>query len=125
MERMRDRLEALEERAERSGDPMHQAAVGFQRARIESPEFFPEIPVVQDLRTGWEGLIWVQRWHDEASGGSPIDLLSADGRYLGTLAPGSTALPSAFGPDGLVAVVETSEMGVASVVVRRLPEAIR
>lgn len=104
---------------------MRQAAAGFQRARIESMEFFPEIPVVQNLRTGWEGIVWVQRWHDEASGGTPIDLLGADGRYLGTLAPGSTALPSAFGPDGLVAFLEISELGVASVVVRRLPEAMR
>ena len=123
--RARRRLAQREEAAERSGDPMRQAAAGFQRARIESMEFFPEIPVVQNLRTGWEGIVWVQRWHDEASGGTPIDLLGADGRYLGTLAPGSTALPSAFGPDGLVAFLEISELGVASVVVRRLPEAMR
>ena len=123
--RARHRLAQLEEAAERSGDPMRQAAVGFQRARIESMQFFPVIPVVQDLRTGWEGIIWVQRWHDEASGGTAIDLLSADGRYLGTLPPGSTALPSAFGPDGLVAFLETGELGVASVVVRRLQQALR
>ncbi len=48
-----------------------------------------------------------------------------DGRYLGTFPPGSTAMPSAFGPDGLVAFVETDDLDVPYVAVRRLPEGMR
>ena len=38
---------------------------------------------------------------------------------------GTTALPDAFGPDGLVAFVESGEFDVATVVVRKLPAAVR
>ena len=34
-------------------------------------------------------------------------------------------MPDAFGPDGMAAFIELDELGVASVVVRRLPEAVR
>lgn len=57
----------------------------------------------------------------------PIDVLSPDGRYLGTLIAGA-GLPdmsSAFGPKGLVAFVETDELHVPVVTVRRLPPEIR
>ncbi len=36
----------------------------------------------------------------------PIDVLGAEGRYLGTFAPEETPLPRAFDPGGLVAFVE-------------------
>ena len=49
---------------------------------------------------------------DEGTEGNPIDLISSDGRYLGTFAPGSTAMPSAFGPNGLAAFVETDDLDV-------------
>lgn len=35
------------------------------------------------------------------------------------------ATESLFGPDGLVAFVETNEYDVATIVVKRLPEAVR
>lgn len=54
-----------------------------------------------------------------------IDLLTPDGRYLGTFAAEATTMPSAFGPDGLVAFVERDELDVPTVVVRRLPSEIR
>jgi len=34
-------------------------------------------------------------------------------------------IPAAFGPDGLVASIERDELDVESVVVRRLPGAVR
>ena len=55
----------------------------------------------------------------------PIDLLTADGRYLGTLRADATSMPSAFGPDGLVAFVERDELDVPTVVVKRLPTEVR
>ena len=51
----------------------------------------------------------------------PIDVLTMDGRYLGSY-PSGTIMPSAFGPDGLVAFIEASELGVPVVVVKRLPQ---
>ncbi len=106
-----------------TGDSAMQAAVqamiDAQRAGIESMEFYPEMPVVLALRTDWEGTVWVRRRGEEGAGGDPIDLITAEGRYLGTFSPGSTALPEAFGPDGLIAFVETDDLDVSYVVVKR------
>ena len=116
------RLEGL---GDGGGDPMRQAMIEFRRGQIEAMEFFPEIPVVLSLRTSWEGTIWVRHRGHEGTEGNPIDLISSDGRYVGTFAPGSTAAPSAFGPNGLAAFVETDDLDVPYVVVRRLPEGVR
>ena len=88
-------------------------------------EFYHEMPVLLALRTGWEGTTWVLRRGEEGTDGNPIDLIASDGRYLGTLASGSIALPAAFGPDGLVAFVERDDLDVPYVVVKRLPEGLR
>ena len=96
-----------------------QSMTEAQRAGIESLEFYPELPVVLALRTDWEGTVWVHRRSEEGAGDDPIDLITADGRYLGTFAAGSTALPEAFGPDGLVALVEKDDLDVTYVVVKR------
>ena len=116
------RLEGL---GDGGGDPRRQAMIEFRRGQIEAMELFHEIPVVLSLKTSWEGTIWVLHRGDEGTEGNPIDLISSDGRYVGTFAPGSTAMPSAFGPDGLAAFVETDDLDVPYVVVRRLPEGVR
>ncbi len=95
------------------------------RARAESMEFYPVVPVVRGLRTSWEGCIWVQRRGEEPVSDGPIDVLTPDGRYMGTFAADEMAMPRAFGPNGLAAFVEVDELGVQTVVVRRLPEGIR
>ncbi|MCY3603780.1 MAG: 6-bladed beta-propeller [Chloroflexi bacterium] len=116
------RLEGL---GDGGGDPMRQRMIEFRRGQIEAMEFFEEIPVVLSLTTSWEGTIWVQHSDGERTEGSRIDLITPEGGYLGTLAPGSTAMPSAFGPDGLAAFVETDDFGVSYVVVKRLPDGVR
>lgn len=98
---------------------------GMMREQAESAEYHHEIPVVRTLRTSWEGNIWVQRRGREPAGNGPIDVLAPEGRYLGTFAANATGMPSAFGPDGLVAFVEKDEFDVPGVVVRRLPPEIR
>jgi len=108
----------------REGAMLGQMA-GIMREQAESAEYYHEIPVVRTLRTGWEGNIWVQRRAEEPAGNGPIDVLTPDGRYLGTFAANATAMPSAFGPDGLVAFVEMDEFDVPEVVVKRLPPGIR
>lgn len=107
------------------------------RGAVERARFMPEVPIVRDVRTTWEGTIWVLRRGSDPAGEAlaladigesepgPIDVLSPEGRYLGTFAPEATTLPGAFGPAGLVAFVETDEYDVATIVVKRLPEAVR
>jgi hypothetical protein len=97
----------------------------MMRGGIEQMQFYPELPVIQDLSTGWEGTIWVERRGEEPVGPGAIDLLKADGGYVGTFEVGETEIPGAFGPDGLAAYVVTDEFDVPTVVVRRLPQAIR
>ena len=90
-----------------------------RRAYLEALPVADEVPVVVDMRTTWDGGIWVRRRAEDLIGDGPIDVLAADGRYLGSY-PGDTAMPTAFGPDGLLAFVETDELGVSSVVVKRM-----
>lgn len=75
--------------------------------------------------TSWEGTIWVRRRGEGPAGDGPIDLLTADGRYLDPLPADATAMPRAFGPEGLVAFVERDELDVPTVVVKRLPPELR
>jgi len=87
---------------------------------------FTEVSIVRGLRTSWNGEIWVQRHGEEPDDDDgPIDILTTDGRYVGTYPAGAIALPDAFGPDGLVAFVEQDEMDVETVVVKRLRRALR
>ena len=117
-----------------------------ERTTYELPKrmFYPEVSILLAISTTWEGSIWVQRRGEEAgnpqsvgpshlgmvvpirwSTPGPIDVVTADGRYVGTFAAEATALPDAFGPDGMAAFIELDELDVASVVVRRLPGAVR
>ena len=89
------------------------------------PAFYPDLPVIRSLATTWEGRIWVQRRGEELEDGGPVDVLTAEGDYLGTFPADATEMPDAFGPYGMVAFIELDEFDVASVVVRKLPAAIR
>ena len=124
-EEIERQLQVNEERAAGSSDRLAAARADLGRRRIESMEFYHEVPVVRDLQAGWEGMIWVLRRGEEPTSDGPIDLLAPDGRYIGTLAGGTTAMPSAFGPDGLVAFREQDEFDVSRVVVKRLPPELR
>ena len=89
-----------------------------RRAFLEALPAADEVPVVLDLRTTWDGEIWVRRRGEDLLSDGPIDVLTPDGRYLGSY-PADMPMPTAFGPDGLVAFVETDALGVQTVVVRR------
>ena len=88
---------------------------------MERVGVFDEVSIVRALGTGWDGEIWVQR-HGEEPGDDdgPIDVLTMDGGYIGTYPAGAIAMPTAFGPDRLVAFIETDELDVKTVVVRRI-----
>ncbi len=87
--------------------------------------YYHEIPVLRGLSATWEGRIWVQRRGEEPRSDGPIDVLTAEGAYVGTYAVGATGMPDAFGPDGLAAFIERDELDVPRVVVRRLPNEVR
>lgn len=96
------------------------------REEIESRQFFEEIPVLSALRTTWDGAIWVQRRGEEPwDPFGPIDVMRADGKYVGTFPAGATQMPSAFGPNGLVAFIERDELDIPGIVVQRLPVEVR
>lgn len=102
--------------------PVPQDAIReMMRGQIEGMEFYPELPVLVELSTTWGGKIWAQRRGGEPTEAGAIDVMTADGRYMGTFSPSETAMPDAFGPDGLAAFVELDELDVPMVVVRRLP----
>lgn len=107
------RLRRLEE-ANRESEDLRR-----RRARIESAEFADEVPVIRGLGVTWDGHIWVQRRGEEPLSDGAIDVLTADGRYVGSYPAGTTVLPDAFGPNGLMAFIETDELGVHTVVVKR------
>lgn len=95
---------------------------------LEDIGSYDEISVIIELKAGWEETIWVRRidpgrsW-DELAG--PVDVLTRDGRYLGSFAAEAAAMPLAFGPDGLVAYVETDALDLQTLVIKRLPAELR
>ncbi len=102
-------------------DWMQEAALRSTRAILEATPAADEVPVILDLRTTWEGKIWVRRRGNDIFSQGPIDVLTRDGRYLGSY-PADTPMPTAFGPEGLVAFIETGELGEHTVVVKRMPQ---
>lgn len=105
-------------RDERDSKP--DGPAGSVRIRLQPESFYPVIPVIRRVRTTWGGRIWVMRQGDELLEDGPIDVLTADGEYIGTYPIGATKMPDAFGPDGLAAFIELDEFDVARVVVRRV-----
>ena len=95
-------------------------AKAMMESRVESMEFAQEVPVVAGIAIDWEGRIWVRRQGGRVGDTGPVDLIAADGTYLGTLPSDIVPIPDAFGPNGLAAFVETDELGIPRVVVRRL-----
>ena len=117
----------LVERGERSGGEqgvMMGRMAEFLRQQVEALEFYREFPVVGGMRTTWDGKIWVRRNGALPGQNGPIDVLGAEGRYVGTF-PDALAMPGAFGPNGLVAFAEEDEFDVPVVVVRRLASEVR
>lgn len=89
--------------------------------RIADMLFADAIPVIAAVAVDWNDRIWLQRSALPGEDG-PTDVLTPDGRYLGTIAPDGMRIPQAFGPEGLVAYVEEDDLGVQTVRVARLVE---
>jgi len=113
-------LEVFErEFGNRRGTNISDGVIAFMRAREESIEYYHELSVIRDLQTSPDGTIWIRRSGADPVAEGPIDVLTPDGRYLGSY-PSDTPMPAAFGPNGLLAFIETDQLGVQTVVVRRL-----
>jgi hypothetical protein len=77
------------------------------------------MPVIQEFGVDAHGRLWVRRGATPDGEDGKIDLIAADGTYLGTF-PGAR-VPQAHSSGGRAAYVEEDELGVVRVVVRRVP----
>ncbi|MXW66881.1 MAG: hypothetical protein F4Z72_07790 [Gemmatimonadales bacterium] len=93
------------------------------QARIERMTFAEVVPAIDALAVDFEDRLWVARTPLPDEEG-PIDIVTPDARYLGTIQPGGLRIPDAFGPDGLIAYVDTHDLGYPIVrVVQLAPDA--
>lgn len=92
-------------------------------ARLREMTFAETMPVIAEVTTDRSGRLWIRRNGPDVSVPGPVDIVATDGRYVGTIMGGE--VPDAFGPGGLVAYVETDDLGVERVEVKRLPEGWR
>ena len=102
------------------GDMQDQMRAMIER-QIETMVFTEEIPVVADLAVDREDRLWIARMGpagDQTAG--PTDIIAAGGRYIGTLPADGLRIPAAFGPNGLMAYIDSDEMGAQTVRVIRL-----
>lgn len=88
-------------------------------AAIAQMTFAETIPAIQRVSVDPTGRIWVRRSAGRVGGDEPIDLIAADGRYIGTL--NGQEVPMAVSRSGLAAWIEKNDLDVEQVVVRRLP----
>jgi hypothetical protein len=96
----------------------------MMRNRVENMIFNDEIPVIEDMVVDPLGRIWVQRSSGVPGEAGPTDLITADGRYLGSIPADGLRIPQAFGPDGLMVRREVDEFDVPTLIVERLPAEI-
>ena len=85
----------------------------------EDVPFAEVMSVVTNLRTDPTGRVWIQRRHTDGSNQGPIDIVTAAGKYIGTIAP--QPLPDIVSASGLAAYIVRDDLGVERVSVRRLP----
>lgn len=86
-------------------------------------EFADTIPALRGLRVAPPGKLWIERTGPVIGEPGPIDVVTPEGQYLGTIT--GSRLPDAISRSGLAAYVERGENDVERVIVRRLPEGWR
>ena len=82
--------------------------------QIEELVFPDEIPVIERLAVDWSDRIWIRRAARPGEEG-PIDVISGDGRYVGTIPAGAFEIPAAFGPNDMLAYIDVDELGIQRV----------
>ena len=89
-------------------------------AMIKDMTFNDYMPVLMGMYVDPRGRLWVQRAGKEVGQDGPIDLISANGQYLGTVV--GQKLPAAVSVSGRAAYVERDDMDVERVMVKKLPQ---
>ncbi|HEY0037441.1 MAG TPA: 6-bladed beta-propeller [Longimicrobium sp.] len=103
------------------GPPPRGAPGGAEIERmLGEMRFADTIPALKGLRVAPSGKLWVERTPAFGVEDGPVDLLTAEGQYLGTI--NGLGLPAAISRGGLAAFTEVDDLGVDRVVVRRLPQ---
>lgn len=87
--------------------------------QVREMEFADRVPAIRSVTVDAVGHIWVERNPERVRDPAPVDLIAADGRYIGTRA--GLEVPRAVSRSGLAAWVEKDELDVEKIVVRRLP----
>jgi hypothetical protein len=88
--------------------------------QLANMTFAEVMPMVQGITTDPTGRIWVERSPAKFGEPGPIELITADGAYIGTIT--GKRRPGAVNANGtLAAWVERDDLDVERVVVRRLP----
>ena len=114
-ERYRESRAASLERRRRTS-----SSVRIERGGAEERTFADEVPVLYGLKVDWEDRIWLARRGPTGRDDGPIDIVTPDGDYIGTLPPDGLRTPDAFGPGGLMAYIESGDLDVPTVRVVRL-----
>lgn len=97
---------------------------GRIREIVAGMEFADVIPAIRELRVDGHGRLWIQRYGDTYDDPGPIDVVTADGGYLGTLP--AMPMPDEFGSDGRVAWMQNGrDVDVERVIVRGVPASLR
>ena len=94
--------------------------IQINREGVEGRTFADEVPVLYSIKVDWEDRIWVERRGPTGDDDGPIDIVTPEGDYIGTLPPEGLRTPDAFGPGGLIAYIESDDLDVPTVRVVRL-----
>ena len=89
--------------------------IRMQLGSVDDMTVVAEIPVIDGIAVDWDDRIWVARHDELGTGPELIDIGTPDGEYVGTLPADGLRIPAAFGPDGLLAYIETDDFDVRSV----------
>lgn len=92
----------------------------IERESVDEMTFADEVPVIANIAVDWEDRIWVARTGEDGVEPGPTDIVTPDGGHVGTLPADGVRIPTAFGPNGLMAYIETDEFGVPIVRVIRV-----
>jgi 6-bladed beta-propeller len=101
-----------------AGGPMPSQVRRTMAEALRDAEFAAVIPVIAGMQVDSRGNLWIARAGPALDRPGSIDIVSAQGRYLGTVA--GMALPAVFSPGGRAAFIRTDALGVQRVVVVRL-----
>ena len=103
-----------------SGEAGRELSSALAQSLVAEMDFGSEVPVISEMGVDHENRIWIVRSGEDGISPGPVDVLTPDGRYMGTLSEDSFRIPDAFGPDGLMAYVELDEFDVPVLRVVRL-----